>query len=847
MNKFVTLVVAVSLLCACSSSSKVTSDLAGQDGLGNPDGSGPDGAGLPDWNLGDIKGWDKKTPPDPGKFGAPCESNDDCDSGFCIEGPGGNICTSLCVEDCPAGFACVGVSVGSDLIFICIPPMDKSCEPCSSDLQCNGGKCVDFGTAYYCLAPCDSAQCNDGYSCDNVAIGGDGHELCVPDTATCECTPESIGMEKACKTASGPLTCYGIQFCTAEGWGGCTLPEEYCDGKDNNCDGVVDEGMLNQQTLIYDTDEHCGVCNNSCKAMTGTHSAGFCEPSGTIPACKWQCDDGYFDVNVNPNDGCECQYLSEQDDPDVPGDANCDGIDGVAADGVFVSKDGSDANPGSWEEPVLTIQGGILTAANIGKPNVYVATGVYQESVALEEDVAIYGGYSSDFAKRNSELNQTAIMGKAFSDTAPGAVNCIDIQQGNTALSGFHIFGEDAFDSGGSSYAVYVSNCDDSLRLVGNSIFAGNGRDGQHGADGTDGVDGLDGMSGSPAKYITTATCTGGHWTDGGSGGNQTCGATMVNGGGGGTAICPDYDESGSQPKSSPFDQTLTDGEHGQPGAGPAPGSGGGPGYDSLITNPCSVCNVPKKANGEPFLYTLGADGAKGSEGNDGTLGSGCGDQGGQVADGLWAGAAGAGGGNGQNGSGGGGGGAGGGVETIGCSGIPNWEYTDLGGSGGGGGSGACAGHGGEGAKPGGGSFAIFISMVSDPDALPVLTGNFVQTGYGGDGGYGGSGGVGGEGGDGGAAGASGDAAGGNPWCADAGGHGGNGGGGGHGGGGGGACGGPSYGVFLWGADVSLGAAYVDQNQFSLLGLPGAAGGGGKSVGESGADGLAGAWGETNF
>ena len=50
----------------------------------------------------------------------------------------------------------------------------------------------------------------------------------------------------------------GVQICKSGYWGMCTgekLPEpEACDSKDNNCNGLIDEGVLSS----------CGTCDLSC-------------------------------------------------------------------------------------------------------------------------------------------------------------------------------------------------------------------------------------------------------------------------------------------------------------------------------------------------------------------------------------------------------------------------------------------------------------------------------------------------------------------------------------------------------------------------------------------------------
>ena len=54
--------------------------------------------------------------PDGGPYSATrvagCNTNTDCESGWCVEGQIGFICTESCVTDCPEGFDCKAASVG---------------------------------------------------------------------------------------------------------------------------------------------------------------------------------------------------------------------------------------------------------------------------------------------------------------------------------------------------------------------------------------------------------------------------------------------------------------------------------------------------------------------------------------------------------------------------------------------------------------------------------------------------------------------------------------------------------------------------------------------------------------
>jgi len=45
--------------------------------------------------------------PGPGEPGYPCQSGQDCDSGFCVTTVEGRQCTVECQEECPFGWECV--------------------------------------------------------------------------------------------------------------------------------------------------------------------------------------------------------------------------------------------------------------------------------------------------------------------------------------------------------------------------------------------------------------------------------------------------------------------------------------------------------------------------------------------------------------------------------------------------------------------------------------------------------------------------------------------------------------------------------------------------------------------
>lgn len=71
-------------------------------------------------------------PPD---FGDACSENDDCSTGFCIETPAGEfVCSKTCIDECPVGWSCKGITSGSvDVIFVCVPETEPPQDTVTPD------------------------------------------------------------------------------------------------------------------------------------------------------------------------------------------------------------------------------------------------------------------------------------------------------------------------------------------------------------------------------------------------------------------------------------------------------------------------------------------------------------------------------------------------------------------------------------------------------------------------------------------------------------------------------------------------------------------------------------------
>ena len=189
-----------------------------------------------------------------------------------VIGSQGPECAEPCDGDseCPDGKACHTLTDenGNPAKF-CIEPHASLCYPCHTHTDCNPSTsgtqnlCISNGTeGSFCGGACQAngVDCPPGYSCQEIeGVDAAIKTQCVPDSNTCTCTPYAIaiGATTDCAVENVHGSCLGTRSCTPSGLSTCQAPTpvaEVCNGLDDNCNGIIDEGV----------ESPCGGCGDEC-------------------------------------------------------------------------------------------------------------------------------------------------------------------------------------------------------------------------------------------------------------------------------------------------------------------------------------------------------------------------------------------------------------------------------------------------------------------------------------------------------------------------------------------------------------------------------------------------------
>jgi hypothetical protein len=739
----------------------------------------------------------------------------------------------------------------------CVPVWDRLCLVCGDDGDCGdfeGALCVERLGEQRCTIDC-ALGCPEGYVC----IDG----VCLPPSGSCFCEKGEQFTLACSRVGPEGERCPGHARCVDGVLSECEAAAEVCDEADNDCDGRIDEGFRDARGAYALDIHHCGRCGVDCTMSAIPEDDLICGGDPFAPACVLHCPDA--DDGVMPGDridgdrrietGCECVVTSLEDGPGPVGasgsmlDVNCDGADGIVVRSIYVAPDGDDSAPGSPTRPMRTIDAALARAArslsgDSPRPHVFVAVGVYTETLHVPDGVQLHGGYRRDFLALDPAGFRVEV--RAPSDTTTPGGAALDIRGAGireTVVEWIEVRGVDADAEGEAAFGAYLLDPGPRLVLRDLEVRAGVPGSGRAGRNGEAGQNAMEPPSpGEPPRGAVedaSHDCLAGdprNVVRGGRGGRNVCAGIETHGGDGGSPSCPHFamfQPSGQPGRSVGAASGGAGGAGGQDSQGPILRSHGSCSSDVC----CGLADftVPTDFMG-PQPGRPGMDGFPGSPGRS------CTDPLGHFEGDRWVGEEATAGTAGQPGSGGGGGGAGGGTEMNWYDGV--CEFVDgLGGGGGGGGAGGCGGAPGSPGTSGGPSVAVLVRYTGSPGAgTPTIRRAVLAPSDGGRGGDGGAGGEGGAGGSGALGGALPREARIIPTLAGPfpGGRGGRGGDGGAGGGGGAGCGGGSIGIWVTGTSIDRGTIdlWRRENTFRLgRGGIGGRGGGGAFPAPDGADG----------
>lgn len=186
------------------------------------------------------------------------EGDEECDDGNALDG---DCCSATCLNE-PAGSQTCGLGAcevttaacAAGVPMVCTPgvPTTEVCDALDND--CNGIADDGLGTTTCGLGECDHTidNCIGGVTqvCD--PLEGATPEVCDGLDNDCDGTfdEDFVDLGAACTLGLGQCEASGVNVCTGDGLGTeCDaipgIPSaELCDGLDNDCNGLTDEGFI---------------------------------------------------------------------------------------------------------------------------------------------------------------------------------------------------------------------------------------------------------------------------------------------------------------------------------------------------------------------------------------------------------------------------------------------------------------------------------------------------------------------------------------------------------------------------------------------------------------------------
>ncbi len=261
-------------------------------------------------------------------------------------------CVDSCREGFACVLADVGASDPTFLCLPRFAKLCQPCQD-HLDCQARGedelAVCLSYGeNGKFCGAYCrENRDCPEGYECSDEALAdGTATRQCRKRDAVCECNEvgRALGMSTSCENVNELGTCAGQRVCGADGLSACdAVPssEEVCDGFDNDCNELVDDIAANTPCEISNEFGKCQgvrVCASGRESCEGsTPEAERC--NGLDENCDGLSDEGFGDLDADgvadcvdpdadgddaPDTSDNCVEIANRDQVDTDGDGRGD-------------------------------------------------------------------------------------------------------------------------------------------------------------------------------------------------------------------------------------------------------------------------------------------------------------------------------------------------------------------------------------------------------------------------------------------------------------------------------------------------------------------------------------------